>query len=230
MSDDKQDRAPARGETSMSEDPKDRAARVLREYAADIDHNADAAALARAVLDLSAQHGMGRWCPACGEWLADPAPIGAGDLAGACGTCMSKIELHPISNLRIERDALCAEVERLRERQQEHLRLIRTISTEAIPEGEADELRGQIAALIAEVGTLRSAIKEWRTGDLYPDGAFEVLDCLARALDGEGGQQRCPTCASPSPHLHPALQHEGEVQVCRDSWHTKDAPDGEGEG
>ena len=31
---------------------------------------------------------------------------------------------------------------------------------------------------------------------------------------------RCPTCTSPSPELHPAMQHEGEVQPCRDDWHN----------
>ena len=30
---------------------------------------------------------------------------------------------------------------------------------------------------------------------------------------------RCPTCTSPAPHLHPAVQHEGEVEVCADSFH-----------
>jgi flavin-dependent thymidylate synthase len=29
----------------------------------------------------------------------------------------------------------------------------------------------------------------------------------------------CPTCGSPSPTLHPAVQHEGEVQPCADPWH-----------
>lgn len=31
--------------------------------------------------------------------------------------------------------------------------------------------------------------------------------------------QRCPTCTSPSPELHPAMQHEGEVEICKDAWH-----------
>lgn len=30
---------------------------------------------------------------------------------------------------------------------------------------------------------------------------------------------KCPTCDSPQPELHPAMQHEGEVQVCGNEWH-----------
>lgn len=29
----------------------------------------------------------------------------------------------------------------------------------------------------------------------------------------------CPTCASPRPFLHPAVQEGGEVQPCPDAWH-----------
>ena len=31
--------------------------------------------------------------------------------------------------------------------------------------------------------------------------------------------RNCPTCESPQPHLHPAMQFEGEVQPCKDLWH-----------
>lgn len=30
---------------------------------------------------------------------------------------------------------------------------------------------------------------------------------------------KCPTCASPQPHLHPAVQHGGEVELCTDEFH-----------
>lgn len=29
----------------------------------------------------------------------------------------------------------------------------------------------------------------------------------------------CPTCGSSAPHMHPAVQHEGEVSVCADDFH-----------
>lgn len=32
-------------------------------------------------------------------------------------------------------------------------------------------------------------------------------------------RRNCPTCASPSPHLHPAVQFEGDVHTCSDAYH-----------
>ena len=45
------------------------------------------------------------------------------------------------------------------ERHQELLRTIRDLSLTAISPEEAAELRGQLAALIAEIGTLRAALR-----------------------------------------------------------------------
>jgi uncharacterized Zn finger protein (UPF0148 family) len=30
----------------------------------------------------------------------------------------------------------------------------------------------------------------------------------------------CPRCGSPSPYMHPAVQHEGEVSICPNPWHA----------
>jgi hypothetical protein len=36
---------------------------------------------------------------------------------------------------------------------------------------------------------------------------------------------RCPKCDSPQAHLHPAVQHEGEVQQCDDPFHNPEVDD-----
>ncbi len=32
---------------------------------------------------------------------------------------------------------------------------------------------------------------------------------------------KCPTCNSPKPNLHPAVQFEGEVSPCADAFHRR---------
>ncbi len=36
---------------------------------------------------------------------------------------------------------------------------------------------------------------------------------------------RCPRCDSPQPHLHPAVQFEGEVQPCSHDYHKQETPE-----
>ncbi len=64
-----------------------------------------------------------------------------------------------IDTLHQQIDDLIDDNESHVKRRDEHLALIRTISTESVSPDEADELRTQIAALIAEVGTLRGAVR-----------------------------------------------------------------------
>lgn len=35
---------------------------------------------------------------------------------------------------------------------------------------------------------------------------------------------RCQSCGSSASHMHPAVQHEGEVEVCADTFHLRPTP------
>lgn len=35
---------------------------------------------------------------------------------------------------------------------------------------------------------------------------------------------KCPRCGSPAPHLHPAMQFEGETETCPHAFHLKPSP------
>ena len=43
------------------------------------------------------------------------------------------------------------------------------------------------------------------------------------AKGAKGPWRNCPRCDSPNPHLHPAVQHEGEVQICSHPFHASHA-------
>jgi len=59
----------------------------------------------------------------------------------------------------------------------------------------------------------------WRAVRDAPEGAR--IRCTVTVLDAAG---HCPRCYSPQPHLHPAVQAEGEVQVCPHPWHFTAVP------
>lgn len=61
-----------------------------------------------------------------------------------------------LRELIAERDEERTRVTELEQRRDELLALVRAVSLEAPDAGEAHELRGRVAALIAEVGTLRA--------------------------------------------------------------------------
>jgi len=37
-------------------------------------------------------------------------------------------------------------------------------------------------------------------------------------------EEKCPTCGSPDPRLHPALSYGGEVSICADAFHQTVTP------
>jgi hypothetical protein len=45
-----------------------------------------------------------------------------------------------------------------------------------------------------------------------------ILDILERASK-PASPSHCPRCNSPDPKRHPAMQFEGEVQICEHEWH-----------
>jgi hypothetical protein len=73
--------------------------------------------------------------------------------------------------------AIVARIAKLEEEEQRHLRLIRRLTTDAIPEDEATELRAQIAALTVEVGTLRARIDGFGSVHTMPKHVWVCTIC-----------------------------------------------------
>lgn len=53
---------------------------------------------------------------------------------------------------------------------------------------------------------------------------YFVLEHIETPWGGEH-MTRCPKCNSPRPHLHPAVQFEGEVQPCDNDYHRQITPE-----
>lgn len=58
----------------------------------------------------------------------------------------------------------------------------------------------------------------------YEDGYRAGIDSRPFAWEVNAQPDRCPACDSPAPDLHPAMQHEGEVQPCKHPWHLMIGP------
>lgn len=83
--------------------------------------------------------------------------------------------------------------------------------THALPDGRSDiEARRQ-----ARVATAEASMKAEK------DRIRAETPTLPDALN-KLPPPRCPTCGSSDPKRHPAMQSEGEVQPCLDSWHSSD--------
>lgn len=85
-------------------------------------------------------------------------------LCSCAATALNECEIHGKNALARLLRAQDKEIAELREAQQRHLGLIRHMTEESVTPEEAQELRGQIASLIAEVGTLRQQQCSWATG------------------------------------------------------------------
>jgi hypothetical protein len=100
-----------------------------------------------------------------------------------------------------------------------------------------ERLKAYIESLKQEKKDAVLAESEWWAantivGGLH-GGKFSERLAANRAAASQAPRPRnCPTCNSPQPKLHPAVQWEGEVQPCADQWHaaSQAPPAGSGEG
>jgi hypothetical protein len=71
-------------------------------------------------------------------------------------------------------------------------------------------------------GQMVMPFKHNSAGILHEVWRIEPWEPLPESMEPVTAQhksRRCPTCDSPDPKRHPAVQWEGEVQWCKDAWH-----------
>lgn len=116
-------------------------------------------------------------CPCCGGSGKAPTPEEIATLRNRCAELegdrmVTDAELvaykercaggHPFDLARVEkeRDEALGEIDRLRERQERHLELIRNLSQSTPLDDEVAQALAQRGVLLAEVGTLRAALRQ----------------------------------------------------------------------
>lgn len=94
-------------------------------------------------------------------------------------------------------------------------------------EAELEALRSRDGAIAEE---LRAVADSYEVDGSRPKLVSFLRERADRLVSEEAGaeekpkenaMQHCPTCDSPAPQLHPAVQHEGEVQPCADPYHEQ---------
>jgi hypothetical protein len=92
----------------------------------------------------------------------------------------------------------------------------------------AEDGKDAMTALLRDLDALAAKWQEpGRQHFFYPkDAADRLVAVLAKHRTTAAPKpsavrpRRCPTCDSPDPKLHPAVQWEGDIQPCGNRWHV----------